>query len=366
MPDKLIFDNVPEPLFDDTAPVSAPIESMAQSGQMRRLGEKIPRGVFLGSSSWNFPGWRGMVYSEMSGEKRLAEEGLSAYSKYPVFRTVGIDRSFYRPLTATHYRHFADQVPDNFRFLVKAPQSVTDFVLRDDRGRPTGANPDYLNVEKALEIFLVPVAEGLGEKAGPLVFEFAALPREAIADVNLRIKEIERMAAFFTELKTRAPDAGALLTAEMRTARLLTKRYVNELRASGARPVISLHPAMPDIRRQIEMLRYFDAPDVAIGPWVAKGDIVVRWSLSRGKTYRTLNEAFKPFDRIHIPDIVTREAVAWLMKQAVKSGVRGFAVANNKAEGCAPLTMRAIAERITDYRVTDTEPDTLPMPLPGR
>lgn len=361
MTDKLIFDTISEPLFDDTAPVSAPIEAMAQSGQMRRLGEKIPRGVFLGSSSWNFPGWRGMVYSPMSGEKRLAEDGLSAYCKYPVFRTVGIDRSFYRPLTSEHYRHFAEQVPDNFRFLVKAPQSVTDYVLRDDRARPTGPNPDYLNVEKALESFLIPVAEGLKEKAGPLVFEFAALPREAVADVNLRMKEIERMAAFFSELKTRAESKDALLVSEMRTARLLTKRYVNDLRYSGARPVISLHPTMPDIRRQIEMLRYFDAPDCAIGPWQAKGDIVIRWSLSKGRTYRSLKEAFKPYDRIQIPDIVTREAVAWLMKLAVKSGVRGFAVANNKAEGCAPLTMRAIAERITDYRVTDTEPDTLPM-----
>lgn len=361
MAEKLLFDTLSEPLFDNTAPVSAPIEPMAQSGQMRRLGEKVPRGVYLGSSSWNFPGWRGLVWSPMSGEKKLAEEGLSAYSRYPVFRTVGIDRGFYRPLTAEHYRHFAEQVPESFRFLIKAPQSVTDYVLRDDRGRPTGPNPDYLNVEKALETFLIPVIEGLGNKAGPLVFEFSALPREAIADADLRVHEIEQMAQFFNDLRSKSPVTDVLLTSEMRTARLLTKRYVNNLRETGTRPVISLHPSMPDVRRQIEMLRYFDAPDCSIGPWNAKGDIVVRWSLSRGKTYRTLREAFKPFDRIQIPDIVTREAVAWLMKLAVKSGVRGFAVANNKAEGCAPLTMRAIAERITEYRVTDTQPDTLPM-----
>lgn len=359
MPEKLLFDVPAEPLFDDKAPAMAPIEPMTQGGQMRRLGEKIPRGIYLGSSSWNFPGWRGLVWSPMSGEKKLAEEGLAAYSHYPVFRTVGIDRGFYRPLTEEHYRKFADQVPDNFRFLVKAPQSVTDFVTRDDRGRPTGPNPDYLNVEKALETFLLPVLAGLGEKAGPLVFEFSALPREAISDVDKRIAEIERLAKFFSDIKTRSPKADALITSEMRTARLLTKRYVNELRSTGARPVISLHPTMPDIRRQIEMLRYFDAPECPVGPWKAQGDIVVRWSLSRGKTYKGLKEAFKPFDRIQIPDIVTREGIAWLMQLAVKSGVRGFTVANNKAEGSAPLTMRAIAERITDYRVTD--PDLPPV-----
>ncbi len=360
-----IFDPPAEPLFDDAAPVGAPIEAMSQSGQMRRLGEKIPRGVFLGASSWNFPGWRGIVYAPMSGTRKLADEGLAAYSRYPVFRTVGIDRAFYRPLTVEQYRDFAKQVPETFRFLVKAPQRVTDSVVRDDRGRATGVNPDYLNVEKTVEDFLMPVSEGLGEKAGPLVFEFAALPRETIADENDRVREIEKIAAFFHQLKEKIPNQNMLLACEMRTARLLTKRYVNALRPSGARPVMSLHPSMPDIRRQIEMLRYFDAPDCLCGPWDAKGDIVVRWSLASGKTYRVLKDAFKPFDRIQLADIVTREAVAWLMQLAVKSGVRGFAVANNKAEGSAPLTMRAIAERITDYRVTDTDPDPLPLVVPA-
>ena len=53
--------------------------------------------------------------------------------------------------------------------------------------------------------------------------------------------------------------------------------------------------------------------------------------------------------------MVTREGIVWLLALAQKSGVRAFAVANNKAEGCAPLTMRAIAESLTGYDVAREE-----------
>ena len=345
--------NAVEPLFDDVAVYGAPIEAQPPSPQLRRLGQKLPPGVFLGTSSWNFPGWRGLVWSTMSGHRNLADKGLAAYSRHPIFRTVGIDRGFYRPLTVGQYAQFAEQVPESFRFLVKAPQAVTDYVLRDERGRPKDLNPDYLNVRKTVEEFVLPCAEGLGEKAGPLVFEFAALPREVVGDAARRREMIDRLAVFFSELPKEAGGRPLLIASEMRTPRILTPRYVNAVRPTGVRPVISLHPTMPNVMRQIEMLRYFDAPDKRIGRWTAAGDIVVRWSLSSHGTYRGLKEDWMPFDRIRAADIVTREGVAWLMQLAARSGVRGFAVANNKAEGCAPLTMRAVAESVADYRVLD-------------
>lgn len=98
--------------------------------------------------------------------------------------------------------------------------------------------------------------------------------------------------------------------------------------------------------RQINALRYLDDPENNSGNWRLKGDTVVRWSVAQGGTYAELKREWAPFDRIQSPDIVTREAVAGLMQRAHASGVRGFTVANNKAEGCAPLTMRAVAESI--------------------
>ena len=90
-----------EALFDDEPPVNAPIAPMAPERDLRLLGERLPAGIYLGSSSWNFPGWRGVVWSQMSSVKGLAEKGLTAYSAYPVFRTAGtaptISRSPRRP-----------------------------------------------------------------------------------------------------------------------------------------------------------------------------------------------------------------------------------------------------------------------------
>ena len=60
-----------------------------------------------------------------------------------------------------------------------------------------------------------------------------------------------------------------------------------------------------------------------------------------------LKRDWAPFNRIQQEDIVAREGIVWLLKLAKASGVRAFVVANNKAEGCAPLTMRAIAESLT-------------------
>ncbi len=319
---------------------------MTPDPELRRLGERLPRDIYLGSSSWNFPGWRGIVWGLLSSVTGLAEEGLAAYSAYPVFRTAGIDRAFYRPLPESTYRHFAASVPDNFRFLVKAPQAVTDSLVRHPGSRRTEDNPHYLNVKEAVESFVLPVAEGLGEKLGVLVFEMAQLPRERVRGTTNAHRAIDEITSFLAELPKEVNGRPLTYGVEMRTHALFTRRYIRYLRPTGVRPVVGIHPTLPSVMRQINALRYLDAPDVETGSWKLKGDAIVRWSLADGGTFAGLKQDWAPFSAIQEADIVTREAVAWLMELAHQSGVRGFAVANNKAEGCSPLTMRAIAESI--------------------
>ncbi len=364
-----------ESLFDDEPPSGAPIAPMPVSHAFKRLADKLGKTIFLGTSSWNFPGWRGIVWAPMSGTRTLAREGLSAYSRHPIFRTTGIDRAYYRPLSARQYADFAHQVPDDFRFLVKAPQRVTDYAVRDERGRPVGRNPDYLNLNLLVEEFVGPAVEGLGEKIGALVLELSAIPRADVETLEKRHAQIARIADFCASLPQEKPDAvavghkdvqsgnapsdaplfGPIFALEMRTRSLLTRRFVKSIRSAPVRPVVSLHPSMPSIMRQTEMLRYLDAPQVEEGPWKLAGDVVIRWSLAQGGTYQGLKRDWHPFDRIREPDIVTREGIVWLLDLARKSGVRAFAVANNKAEGCAPLTMRAIAQSLTGFDVAREE-----------
>lgn len=345
------YDEHTPALFDNTPSTHAAIEPMAPDAVLRRLGERLPSNLFLGTSSWNFPGWRGLVYSPMSGEKRLANEGLSAYAAHPIFSTVGIDRSFYHPMRVEQYTHFADQVPDTFRFIVKAPQQVTDAVLRDVKGRPTGLNPDFLNPELAKDIFVDPVIEGLKQKAGPLIFEMPPIPRALLREPADRHRLIESVALFMEALPKRIGDSVPVYGVEMRARALYTPRFVRTMAETGTRLVLGIHPSMPSIMRQTEALRMMDAPDVQEGVWDPKGDVIVRWSLSRfDGEYRRMKKEWAPFDALREPDIVTRSGIEWLMHQAVRTGQRMFVVANNKAEGSAPLTMRALAENYLEHK----------------
>ena len=246
--------NPTTPLFDDLPVEDAPVAPMHADAALVRLGEKLPKGVRLGTSSWNFPGWRGIVYSPSSGSRRMAAEGLAAYAAHPIFRTVGIDRNFYRPLSATEFARFGAQVPDDFSFLVKAPRLVTDPFLRHEGGRVAGVNADFLNPKLAFERFLKPVEQGLGDKTGALVFEISPWPRGALRKAGLVPEVVERIGAFFEALAEKAVVA-RVLAAEFRNPELLTPRMMRTLKRVGVRPVLGVHPSMPDVRRQISALR---------------------------------------------------------------------------------------------------------------
>jgi hypothetical protein len=62
--------------------------------ETRALAARLPAGVHLGTWSWSFPGWAGVVYGDTHSEQVLARRGLPAYAAHPLFATVGLDRTF--------------------------------------------------------------------------------------------------------------------------------------------------------------------------------------------------------------------------------------------------------------------------------
>ena len=155
------------------APVAPELDALAQ---------RLPAAVHLGTSTWSFPGWRGIVYGDDYANAKLSRDGLNAYGAHPLLRCVSIDRSFYAPLSLAEYARYAEQVPAHFRFIVKAPASVTDAVVRGERGVPAGDNPAFLNAQIAIDEFVRPCIDGLGAKAGALVFQFSPLPDAMIVE----------------------------------------------------------------------------------------------------------------------------------------------------------------------------------------
>ncbi|MEN0021548.1 MAG: DUF72 domain-containing protein, partial [Planctomycetota bacterium] len=55
---------------------------------------------------------------------------------------------------------------------------------------------------------------------------------------------------------------------------------------------------------------------------------------------------YQPFNRIVDRDAATRSAAASLMRAAARQSVDGFVIANNKAEGSAPLTAIELAKAL--------------------
>ena len=314
--------------------------------ELLRLGRLLPEGVHLGTSSWSFGGWQGIVYAHTHTDAELAREGLPAYAAHPLLRTVSIDRGYYQPLAVAEYARYAAQVPDSFRFVVKAPARYTDAVLRAEGGLPERSNPDFLDATACAEQFVLPAIEGLGVKAGPLLLQCAPLPREALRG-EAAIKLVERIGAFLDALPSSGAHGRPLYAVELRNPELLTPRFVRMLRQHGARLCVGIHPRMPDAIRQSAALRAMDhdagAHDEA---WRLAGPLVIRWNLHAGLRYEGAKNRYAPFDRLVDPDLVTRGALSHLVHVALRSAQPAYVIVNNKAEGSAPLSCIELAHAI--------------------
>jgi uncharacterized protein YecE (DUF72 family) len=320
------------------------VEPAAVDDELLRLGRRLPPTIRIGTSSWSFPGWQRIVYGGEYSEAQLARAGLAAYSRHPLLRTVGIDRGYYQPLSRGQYEAYARQVPEHFRFLVKAPSAITDALLRGERGQPAADNPSFLDSGFAIERFVVPATQGLGSHAGPLVFQFSPLPRRLTADGGRDL--IERIAAFLAALPREVDGATPLYALELRNAELLTPRFVRMLREAGCRLCLSIHPSMPTAARQAAALRAMDAPAGEGDEWTLKGPLVARWNLHGGMRYEDAKHRYAPFDRLLDADLITRGTLAHLAHVAIRSRQSAFVIVNNKAEGSAPLSCTELARAI--------------------
>jgi uncharacterized protein YecE (DUF72 family) len=337
----------PSGLFDETARAPAAggdVLPAAYDDALLRLGRRLPPQVYLGTSSWSFPGWERIVYGGSYTEVQLARAGLPAYAAHPVLRAVGIDRGFYQPLGSANYARYAAQVPEHFRFLVKAPALVTAAVTRTASGTDAD-NATFLDPSAAREFFVEPALAGLGEKCGPLLFQFPPLPRAWLRGTPAHAL-IERIGAFCDALPRASAGRTPLYAVELRDPELLTPRFVRMLRSVRARLCIGVHTRMPEAARQAAALRLLDAEGEEGTDWRLAGPLVVRWSLHAGYQYEDAKRRYAPFDRIIDADIVTRGTLAHLVHVALRSAQPAFVIVNNKAEGSAPLSCIELAHAV--------------------
>lgn len=303
------------------------IEAAAVTQEIRELARQLPDGVRLGTSSWHFPGWKGIVWANTEAPGDLSRYGLAAYAQHPLFNTVGVDRSFYAPLTARQYALYGRQTPDHFRFVVKAPSALTSPWLYSEGSSRSKANALFLDAAYATDQFIGPAAEGLGDRTGPLLFQFPPLGRTLT-------RAPERFIAQLHEFLEQLPP-GPVYAIEMRDGRMITRRFFATLKETGARYCVSVHPRMPPVAAQAAAMSGF-------GP----GPLIVRWNLHSDYNYEEAKARFTPFDQLVDEDSATRDSIAQLCMATLAAGQECTIIANNKAEGSAPLTLAKLAQAI--------------------
>lgn len=313
----------------DPSPKQPQVGTAEPDVELLQTASALPGTVRLGSSSWTFPGWAGIVYDRPVDQKLLAASGLNAYSRHPILRTVGLDRTYYRPIGAPLFRELADATPADFRFLVKAHQfsTVPRFGHHPRFGARAGKDNDlFLHPGYAATEVVGPMVEGLGMRAGPLLFQF---PPFAPREVGGPRAFAEKLYRFLNGL-----PRGPLYAVEIRSDRLYTADYRAALREAGAVHCFNSHPTMPPVDEQAQSNELWDRP------------LVVRWMLARQRRYEEAKAAFDPFDALVQPDPIARQAIASLCVEATQRRVPAYVVINNKAEGSAPLSARLLAEQI--------------------
>ncbi|MBE0572579.1 MAG: DUF72 domain-containing protein, partial [Ignavibacteriaceae bacterium] len=194
----------------------------------------------LGTCSWKYDSWNGIVYSESKSKNYLKE-----YSEK--FNSVEIDQwfwSLFRPskvvlpqkAVAEEYKK---SVPDNFLLTIKVPNSITlTHFYKDKNDEALKPNPFFLSIELFNE-FLNSI-EAIKKQVGCLIFQFEYLNKQKMKSLS----EFQfKFAEFNKQIKKDVPPIGI----EIRNPNYLNEKYFGFLADLNLAPVFLEGYYMPPI-----------------------------------------------------------------------------------------------------------------------
>jgi uncharacterized protein YecE (DUF72 family) len=132
----------------------------------------------IGTCSWKYDSWQGIVYPERKPFNYLTE-----YSRH--YKTVEVDQWFWSLFAGDKavlpklsvVKEYADSIPGDFTFCIKVPNSITlTHHYKKKKSDPLTPNPHFLSVE-LMEKFmesLTPISKNIG----PLIFQFEYLNKQ--------------------------------------------------------------------------------------------------------------------------------------------------------------------------------------------
>jgi uncharacterized protein YecE (DUF72 family) len=301
------------------------VAAQAQAPEQHALAKRLPASVYFGTSSWSFPGWRGLVYQgDNLDETRLARQGLASYAQHPLLRAVGVDRGFYAPVPKSTLQRWFGEVPEDFRFLLKAHAALTTPKTARRPAFLQAAPQVFLDPAYACKEIIEPAQQALRHKLGVILFQFSPLGERVW---RYRRELLERLDQFLSELPLGS------YAFEWRDVEIFGDDYAEVLARHGAIHGLAAHPRLPSLTQQARGLP-------------VSGPLVIRWLLARNLAYQEARQRFAPFDQLCEPDESTRQEIVGAVKAAVASGREAIVIINNKAEGSAPLSVTRLAETL--------------------
>jgi uncharacterized protein YecE (DUF72 family) len=307
---------------------------MFNRDQMRkRLASLAGQRVFVGTSSWKYPGWCGTLYDRQRyewrgkfAESRFNRNCITEYAE--VFKTVCVDAAYYTFPTRSYLEGMAGQVPDDFQFAFKVTDAITikKFPNLDRFGDRAGKrNENFLNAALFATDFLRP-CEAIRPKVGLLMFEFSRFWESDYQHGRDFVAALEQFLG--------ALPQGWPYGVEMRNRNWLKPPYFECLARHRVAHVFNSWEAMPPVSEQL-----------ALAGSVTNSELVpARFLLKPGRAYEEAVKLFKPYDTLkeEIPE--ARAAARNLIAQGKAAGParRTFVFVNNRLEGNALATIGAV------------------------
>jgi uncharacterized protein YecE (DUF72 family) len=310
-------------LFDDIATLPPPPPELVA------LGRRVPPSIRFGTSTWTYDGWSGEVYHRAYRGAQPARR-LEEYARYPLFRTVGIDSAFYEPPAEPILAAYARALPPGFPCVSKVWDRITARRFNQDArwGNLAGQrNPDFLNADLFKDAVLAPYARAFRDHAGAFVFEFQAMQGKDLPEPAAWAAELDVFLGWL--------PGDFRYAVELRNPELLTDAHGTVLARHGVAHVFNSWTGMPTIGEQLEL------------PWTfAAGFTVARALLRPGRAYADAVKLFEPYDRIRDPQPEVRQDLLRLVAEAVQRRMEALILVNNRLEGNAPGTIRALVEML--------------------
>lgn len=310
--------------------------SFDRAAVAKATDELAKKGVYIGTSSWKYPGWCGMLYEtaryEYRGKLAMTRFERNCLEEYAqVFKTVSVDAAFYKFPERKFLETIMGQVPDDFQFSFKVTDTITikKFPNLPKFGMRAGeVNQDFLNAELFAEAFLK-TCEPYRSKVGLLMFEFGRFYK---TDFPSATQFSQTLDEFFGRLPK---DWGYGI--EIRNRDFLAPEYFDVLARHGVTHVYNSWTDMPSVKEQMSMPGSLTNPSLA----------AARFLMTPGRKYDESLKLFQPYDRLKEPDEEARQAGATLILGGERYEPRRktFVYINNRLEGNALETIAAMIAR---------------------